>query len=108
MSARVLLDRVAEVLHGHHRRATHEVKERRRERVHVRARVERSDAQLLGGHVLGRAHDDADLRDAGELQLRPIAGESKTLHASADNDTLPGRFLLALMACAGAGQADAP
>ena len=59
-------------------------------------------------HILLTRARDGLAPETGELQLRPIAGESRTVHASADNDTLPGRFLLALMACAGAGQADAP
>ncbi len=41
-----------------------------------------------------------------ELRLRPLAGESRTVHATVDTDTTSGYFLLALMPAAPPSPAD--
>lgn len=63
------------------------------------------DAGALQG-LLARARDGLP-PETCELQLVPLAGELRTVHAAADRDTTPGRFLLVLMATPSPGQVDA-
>jgi len=46
--------------------------------------------------LLDRARE-GQVPETCELQLKQIAGTTRTVHAAADQDTTPGRFLLVLM-----------
>ena len=62
-------------------------------------------ADALQG-LLARARDGL-VPETCELQLVPLAGTIRTVHAAADRDTTPDRFLLVLMTAASPGQGDA-
>ena len=62
-------------------------------------------AAVLQG-LLARARDGL-VPETCELQLAPLAHTMRTVHAAADRDSAPGRFLLVMMAAAPPGQAGA-
>jgi PAS domain-containing protein len=57
--------------------------------------------------LLARARDGL-LPETCELQLLPLADGIRTVHAAADRDTIPRRYLLALMTAAPPARGDGP